>query len=176
MRRGVIAFALVATLGGCGKDEITVRVPSESMLPTFAEGTELKVDQAAYDEARPMRGEVVVLRAPSGFQDIRCGVTRSGREPCPRPTPPGRTRVLQRVIALPGDRVSFDRGRAVVNGRRERRRIRVGDPNCEFCTLTEAIRVPRGHYFTAVENRDAGIDCRFVGPSPLRSFGGRFAD
>ena len=82
-------------------------VPSGSMKPTIVEGDRILVDKLAYDLrvpftlarlahwADPQRGDIVVLFAPD-----------SG------------TRLVKRVVALPGDRIAVRDGGLIVNGER----------------------------------------------------------
>ena len=176
MRAAPVLVAATLGLAGCGAETTTVRVPSKAMLPAFATGQEVEVDQAAYQEERPKPGDVVIALAPSGAQKGECGDTRRGRQPCPKPTRPGRLRFLLRVVAGPGDTVAFRDGVALVNGKREaRRRLQVERP-CPSCELPIEATVPRNHYFMAGDNRSAASDSRIWGPVPRRSIVGRVVE
>ena len=176
MRAAPVLVAATLGLAGCGAEATTVRVPSEAMLPAFKTGQEVEVDQAAYQDARPQPDEVVIALTPSGAQKGECGTRRRGRQPCPKPTSPGRLRFLMRVVAGPGDTVAFRDGVAIVNGKREaRRKLQVERP-CQSCELPIEATVPRDHYFMAGDNRSAASDSRVWGPVPRRSIVGKVVE
>jgi signal peptidase I len=76
----------------------TYRVIGGSMLPTLKAGDRLLVDKLAYVRKKlPLRGDVVVFDA---------GAFAGEGQP---------SALVKRVIGLPGDRVSFQGGHAIVN-------------------------------------------------------------
>lgn len=76
-------------------------IPSGSMENTLQRGDRVLVNKLVYDFRDPERGEVVVFKAPRSWR---------GR--------PGDEDFIKRVIAIGGDRVSYDAGdgRIAVNG------------------------------------------------------------
>ena len=154
------------------------RIPSESMLPTLAIDDRITVNEDAYEEEGPQRGDIVVIHPPEGAVSTRqCGApVRAGRL-CSKPRGgPADVFFVERVVAAPGDRLRVVDGRAIVNGRP------LGEPyaqECaggESCTFRGAITIPRDHYFMLGDNRGASDDSRFWGPVPRDQIVGRVDD
>jgi signal peptidase I len=157
-------------------------VPSGSMKPTILEGDLVLVNKLAYDLkipfttrhlsqwADPARGDVVVFFSP-----------RDG------------TRLVKRVVGLPGDTIEMRNDVLLVNGVAQRyaradvrlfRRDIFEDRNPVVAVETlgsvdhyvmalpgrPALRtfgpdvVPAGHYFMMGDSRDNSTDSRFIGP------------
>ena len=125
-------------------------VPTGSMKPTILEGDRVFVNKLAYDLkvpfttwhitewSNPQRGDIVVFFSP---QDG--------------------TRLVKRVIGLPGDTVYIDAGQVYVNGRLltesyvpEDYRDRVS---------WEEHRIPPGEYFVLGDHRSSSSDSRTWG-------------
>ena len=122
-------------------------VVGDSMLPSLIDGDRLLV---AMDYDAPVRGDVIVFS---------------------QETSEGRSNLVKRVVAIPGDTVEVNTGDAVVNGVPE-------DPDYEIFTSpadvsTSAYRVPDEHIFVLGDNRPASLDSRFFGPIPLSDTEGR---
>lgn len=152
------------------------RIPSGSMMPTLLEGDFIFVKKYTYglrlpvtetkfiETGNPKRGDVVVFRLPSD---------------------PG-INYIKRVVGLPGDTVTYERHRLIVNGdvidlHASDRRFgnvpifvedldgRVHDilvTNPEFSRGDATYRVPEGQYFMMGDNRDRSQDSRFIGMVP----------
>ena len=166
-------------------------VPSGSMKPTILEGELVLVNKLAYDLkvpfttrhlsawADPARGDVAVFFSP---QDG--------------------TRLVKRVIGLPGDTVEMRNDVLHLNGVAQRYTIRDARPfqrdifedqhpivATEHLGTTDhyvmalpgraALRtfgpyqVPAGHYFMMGDSRDNSNDSRFYGPVPREQVVGR---
>jgi signal peptidase I len=120
-------------------------VPSGSMKPTILEGDRIFVNKLAYDLkvpfttlhmmewADPERGDIVVFYAPLDA-----------------------TRMVKRVVGLPGDRIETDGHLLFVNG------TLVGQAGP--LVLPEV--VPPDHFFVLGDNRDQSADSRWFGFVP----------
>jgi signal peptidase I len=188
--RGFVAFML-----GFGIFRLAVAdwnpIPSESMRPSVLEGDVVFVDRLAYDlkvpltdvvvlsTGKPKRGDVVVFSSP-----------KDG------------TRLIKRIVGLPGDLVEmrdevlFINGTAARYTEPESGQERV-EPGVEVPALrvTETIeqrahrmqilegvqarntfspvRVPEAHYLMLGDNRDNSADSRYFGLVPRHRLIGR---
>ncbi|MFO1329146.1 MAG: signal peptidase I [Rubrivivax sp.] len=166
-------------------------IPSGSMRPTLLEGDVVLVDRLAYDLklpltdrvlrrlADPQRGDVVTFHSP-----------RDG------------TRLIKRIVALPGDRVELRDGVLVVNGEAATydaaeslveplapgvgvQALRVDEHAAGHVRRVQLLRgasaardfgplvLPEGRYFMLGDNRDNSADSRFIGPVPRQLIIGR---
>ena len=152
------------------------RIPSGSMMPTLLQGDFIFVKKFSYglrlpvtekkivETGAPERGDVVVFRLPS--------------DPS--------VNYIKRVVGLPGDTVSYERHRLVINGEivdleqhpdatphDPRFLEQLGEREHEIL-VTHAgnvgrdgdFSVPDGHYFVMGDNRDNSRDSRFIGSIP----------
>lgn len=132
------------------------RVTTDRMSPTIREGHRIMVNKTIYDVKPMHRTDVVVIRSPNKPHQ----------------------KVVQRLVALPGDEVRSDGADFVINGVRIARRSAVsptlrrsppGDTSVE-------LSVPQGHGFFANDNLEAGLDrpeLADVGAAPLSHVVGR---
>jgi signal peptidase I len=160
-------------------------VPSGSMRPTILEGDLVVINKLAYDLkvpfttvhlaewSNPQRGDIAVFYSPYDG-----------------------TRLVKRVIGLPGDRISLRQNRLEINGvavswasADEKWRLYANDVEKQNATVIQetlgtvqhpitqlsgmgAIRsfseitVPAGHYFMMGDNRDCSFDSRYFGFVP----------
>ena len=149
-------------------------VPTGSMIPSVEIGDRVWVSKAAYSlripfldrgmrTGRPHRGDVVVLRSPDD------GIT-----------------LLKRVVAVPGDVVSVQRGRLELGG--EPVLVTQGESELleTLDSATHGVRldggggpsfgpvaVPAGHYLVLGDNRGNSRDGRFFGFVPDDALLGR---
>ena len=123
-----VAFAVTLTVAVAGlirRTLLVVTVRGASMRPTYADGERVLVWRATY-RVRP--GQVVV------FGD----------------TPPGRSLLIKRIAAVPGDAVPF-----------------------AFTTAVSAGHVPPGHFLVIGDNPPASVDSRDFGFLNRRRLVGR---
>lgn len=152
------------------------RIPSGSMMPTLLQGDFIFVKKYAYglrlpvsetkiiSTGAPERGDVLVFRLPA--------------DPS--------INYIKRVVGLPGDEISYERHRLVINGEQvdlqqhpeatptEPRFVeQLGEreheiliANAGYMVRDGNYRVPEGHYFVMGDNRDNSRDSRFIGAVP----------
>lgn len=183
---GLIIFSVRSSLADWSD------VPTGSMKPTILEGDRIFVNKLAYDLKvpfttwhvaqwrNPRRGDVVVFSSP-----------RDG------------TRLVKRVIGLPGDVIELREDALIVNGRPVRYQSiaaeRLPDvapadrashifaveqlpEHAHFVAAFPAVpamrnfgpaQVPTGDYFMMGDNRDDSFDSRYFGPVERRRIVGR---
>ncbi len=166
-------------------------IPSGSMRPSLLEGDVVLVNRVAYDlkvpltdislapMGEPRRGDIVVFFSP-----------KDG------------TRMIKRLVALPGDTVEMRKGVLIINGEaaqysdgvqvqepidgasplpalRLRERLGKRDhavqwlPSVPSLRSMPAFRVPEGHYWMMGDNRDNSADSRYIGAVPRHLLVGR---
>jgi len=165
----IVAVALGLALGIQAFLVKPYRIPSESMVPTLEIGQRVLVNRIGARFGEPEVGDVVVFHPPVGAErGNECG---SGAPPqgqvCDRPTTEkADVNFIKRVVAGPGDRLSIEEGRVILNGRRQNEPFAqacLGDEGCSFPT---EVTIPAGHYFMMGDNRGSSDDSRFWGPVP----------
>jgi signal peptidase I len=128
-------------------------VKGSSMQPTLEDGEWLFVNKWVYWVGEPKRGDVVILKDPSG------GFGK-------------REYLVKRIVALPGDTVEVKNHELYVNGEKYNEPyIDVQFEDADFSSLT----VEKGHYFVIGDNRHAGAsrDSRSFGSVPDEMIKGR---
>ncbi len=146
----VVAFDLVFGLVRPFVAE-PMRVPSDSMAPTLQVQDRVLANKFAYDFADPARGDLAIFESVGERNDEK---------------------VVKRVVGLPGDEISVEKGVLLVNGveqnepyvaRREDRPASQKPPGTDtFGPIT----VPPDHIFAMGDNRSNSYDSRFFGPVP----------
>jgi signal peptidase I len=170
----MVAVALLLALGIQAFLVKPFRIPSESMVPTLSVGQRVLADRVSFRFSDPEPGDIVVFKPPAGADNATCGTEHSSQQACPRPTEErSDTNFIKRVVAVPGDRVRIERGRAIVNGQVLDEPYIRPDASCGICNLPEEITVPDGHYFMMGDNRGASEDSRVWGPVPKDSIIGK---
>jgi signal peptidase I len=189
MRPFVLAVIIIAPVKSAVADWNWV--PTGSMKPSILEGELVLVNKLAYDLKAPfttlhlstwgdpLRGDVVVFYSPAD-----------------------RTRLVKRVIGLPGDKVEMRDDVLYLNGIRQQYSLRDSAPflrdvfedanpvvavehleACDHYVMAlpgrRALRsfgpvvVPRDHYFMMGDSRDNSADSRFIGAVPRREIVGK---
>ena len=111
---------------------VPIKVVGASMTPTYRYGAVNLVNRLAYAQASPKRGDVVVLHD-------------------------GEDLILKRIIAVPGETVSLDRGRISINGvpfHDDFSLHRIG-------AYAETITLGADEYFVIGDNREASMFGKF---------------
>lgn len=127
-----------------------MRVPSESMAPTLQPGDRVLTNKLAYDLASPERGDLVVFDSLDQSQDEK---------------------VVKRVIGLPGDEISIEKGVLMVNRQPpdEPYLAPTANPTPQTFPGLQTfgpLFVPKDHVFVMGDNRANSYDSRFFGPVP----------
>jgi signal peptidase I len=165
-------------------------VPTGSMKPTIMEGDRIFVNKLAYGLKvpfttihlahwnTPQRGEIVVFNSPEDG-----------------------TRLVKRVVGLPGDTIQLRDNQLLVNGQPlqyssadpavtkwmppnsanifaeeqlgTRQHVMMSTPLQPAMRSFGPITVPQGDYFMMGDNRDNSKDSRYIGPVPLDNIVGR---
>jgi signal peptidase I len=170
-------------------------VPTGSMRPTIIEGDRVWVNKLAYDFkvpfttwhlaewSHPKRGEIVVFFSPNDG-----------------------TRMVKRVIGLPGDLIAMRNNQLFINGEplayeplaqsyideitptqqpnhqfaaeilSEHKHPIMATPHLASHKSFESITVPAGQYFMMGDNRDNSFDSRFYGCVDRQQIVGRATD
>jgi len=166
-------------------------VPSGSMRPTILEGDVVLVDRLAYDLKLPLTHVVLArLGEPRRGDIVTFDSPRDG------------TRLIKRLVALPGDQVELRAGRLLINGREQAYSAphEVAEPVApgvvwpalrareDLAGHEHAVQFLGGaghgrdfgpvtlaadHYFMMGDNRDNSEDYRFIGSVPRELLIGR---
>lgn len=123
-----------------------------SMFPTFHNGDYLIIDELSYHLRKPLRGEVIVFRYPNDPSVF----------------------YIKRVIGLPGERVSIDRGVVTIT-RTDGTTLTLSEPYVvqEDATYTQTTTLGSDQYFVMGDNRPKSSDSRIWGPLPEKDITGR---
>ncbi len=123
------------------------RVYGQSMEPNLHSDERLVVEKLSYRFHGPRRGDIVVLRDPSGGADL----------------------LIKRVIGLPGERVTMAEGRVYIDG------APLDEPYVTQPTVNNGRLwlVPPLSVFVMGDNRTASRDSRVFGPAPSEQIIGR---
>jgi len=128
-------------------------IPSDSMVPTLKTDDRVIVNKLSYHLHAVHRGDIVVFKTPKG--------------PDGNPIDPTIKDLVKRVIALPGETVSEQDGRILINGKAlEESYLPVGMlSNCSsfstHCFPTGPL--PANRYWVMGDNRPNSRDSRYFG-------------
>lgn len=166
-------------------------VPSGSMRPTILEGDVVLVDRLAYDLKLPLTHVVLArLGEPQRGDIVTFDSPRDG------------TRLIKRLVALPGDQVELRAGHLLINGHEQgysdaQEVVEPVAPGVSWPAVRaqehladrpHAVQylgggghgrhfgpytVPADHYFMLGDNRDNSEDSRFIGSVPRELLIGR---
>ena len=173
----IIAVALGLALGIQAFLVKPFRIPSPSMVPTLEVGQRVLVNRLGPHFGDPSRGDVVVFKPPAGADSHQCGIPSQPADghPCSKPTAnKSENNFIKRVVGLPGDTLSVENNRVLINGKRvDEPYIRQGTSCDELCNLPKKITIPPGHFFMMGDNRGESDDSRDWGPVPKEWIIGR---
>lgn len=131
-----------------------VPIKGESMLPNLNSGEVVIVEMVSYFNDRPIRrGDVVAARFPAD---------------------PSHTRLIKRVVGLPGEKIAISAGKIEVNGQlldEDYQPIIATPPYQEI----SGVVLGPDEYFLAGDNRPGSSDSRLWGPVVRQDILGRAA-
>ena len=187
--RGFLAFLLLFGLFRTAIADWNP-IPSGSMHPNLLEGDVVFVNRLAYDLKLPLTDRVLLTLHEPGRGDI---VTFS--------SPADGTRLIKRIVAIPGDRVAMENNRLIINGevaryeavaeaapaaldapwQAQRLTETLGDGQRQIQWLDGVrardhfaeLSVPQGQYLMLGDNRDNSADSRYIGLVPRQLLIGR---
>ncbi len=168
------AFILVALLNTAVF--ATTQVRQTSMQDTLLEGQHLFVEKLSYSFGDPSRGDIIVFiedKYPENyFEKVKIFLTDVGDifKPVERKT---NTRLVKRVIGIPGDVVDIQDGKVLVNG------TELSEPYAKGETFQREqpfpIRLEDGEYLVIGDNREVSKDSRSFGAIHRSQIEGRAA-
>lgn len=180
MKKALIALVLVL-IAGVGflylKNRERFLVNSLSMAPNLLDKDVIHVNKGYYKNNAPKRGEVVVFKTNADPEFIQVG----------------------RVVAIGGDKVSYQYRRLVVNGEPAEKSqatatVEISDRKANVSVVTEQldtapyqvwylqenvesfaepVTIPTGHVLILADNRDEAADGRQTGTTPIERLIGR---
>lgn len=118
-------------------------VKGQSMEPNYHEKDYLIIDEITYRFREPVRGEVIVFKAPTG-EDY----------------------YLKRVIGLPGERIKIEKNKIIIYNSEHPQGVVVSESYLDEPTdgLVPETTMSADEYFVLGDNRDASYDSRRFGP------------
>jgi signal peptidase I len=119
-----------------------------------------------YDPSRttPAVGDIVLFHLPKGALEGSCGDEMKPQEAC-RVAEPGflSAQAVGRVVAGPGESVSFNEGIAVRNGQMQSEPFTVPCNQKPLCNFSVPLTVPPNSYYILFDDRPEGHDSRLWG-------------
>ena len=131
---------------GINAVSVRVRVDGFSMNPTLQDGEYILVNRLAYKIGNPVRGDIIVFSFPMDpKQDL-----------------------IKRVIGLPGESISVQDGKVMING------VPLEEPYIAAPPIYNGTwEVPKGQLFVLGDNRNESKDSHEWGLLPIENVVGR---
>lgn len=156
------AFVLVMLLNT--KVFATTKVQQSSMMDTLIEGQHLFIEKMTYNFKEPKRGDIIVLienRSVNNFGEQILVFLTDVKEVFKPVEEKSNTRLVKRVIGIPGDVVDIKEGKVYVNG------SAIDEPYVKGETYTREfefpVTVPQNKYIVFGDNREVSKDSRTFG-------------
>ena len=116
-----------------------------SMIPSFAEGDQLVINESFYQENDPQRGDVVLFQHPNNDLEL-----------------------IKRIVGLPNDVIKVDSGVLFIND------VPLNESYIQGPIDYDGVwEVPADHYFVLGDNRNASSDSHSWGSLPADNIKGR---
>ncbi|MBI4427122.1 MAG: signal peptidase I [Candidatus Magasanikbacteria bacterium] len=127
-------------------------VRGQSMEPNFYEKDYLIIDELSYRLREPVRGEVIVFKAPNGSKDY----------------------YLKRIVGLPGERVKVSDNKIIIYNNEYPQGMVLPEMYLNKITVGEIDQtLGPNDYFVLGDNRGASYDSRRFGPIEKGTIVGR---
>jgi signal peptidase I len=152
----IVIFNLVISMGFSQYIETSFPykfklIQTLAMEPTILRGERFVIDVSSYNDAKPHRGDIVLLQYPknSGF-------------------PLGQ--FIGRVIGRPGEKIEGKEGVIYINNKA------INEPYVQLKSVDsfEPIILPPNKYFIMGDNRSFSMDSRYRGPVDVKSIYGKY--
>jgi len=144
----VIAALAIVFLG------VPLPVSGSSMVPNFQSGELVVIEKVSYFNNREIRrGDVVAARFPAD---------------------PQKTRLIKRVIGLPGELVELKSGEFFIDGQKLSERYQITEGTPPYTERKQEL-LKQGEYFLVGDNRPGSSDSRLWGPVQRQDIQGRAA-
>jgi len=143
LTKGIIIFLIIVALIHFFIATV-FKVEGKSMEPNFHQDQYMLINKLSYIAAKPIRGDVVILKFPGD---------------------PEKTKYIKRIIGLPGEKVAIKDGLIYINDKKLREIYIANDiitePEMELTLASD-------EYFVVGDNRPNSSDSRIWGPAPKK--------
>jgi signal peptidase I len=133
---------------------VPLPVSGSSMIPNFQSGELVVIEKVSYFNSKEIkRGDVVAARFPAD---------------------PEKTRLIKRVIGLPGEVIELRSGDFYINGQLLEEKYQINEGQPPYTELKQVL-LRQGEYFLVGDNRPGSSDSRLWGPVQRQDIQGRAA-